>query len=474
MTRWIRPIVAMAAVALAVWQVKLLVEVLRGKQKQTAAETVLVRKGPFSVGITRVGTLGSANVGSISAPRSGSTLIWLIDDGARVEKGDLIAKVDVSQFQSRVDEQRMQYQNLAAQVEQERRNCTRDVERAEMQVDQRERAMDVLEQSQTVEVELSEAQVGHDLWNLKWAEANLDRYSRLSDVGIVPKSNVEQAERTLRSREYALTKSEKSVSHVATEHACKQGQAKADIDAAKFDIEAAKRRMREGVRHARGRAEWEKERLHEMEKQLASGELEAPCGGVVVLGRTWDRSVGGRRALREGDHVWWRRRIAHITDLTNLEVSVRVEESSADKIRLDQEVIVNFLGVPEREFEGKVSAIGAVARPAWLLDDPSLPPDQNVFDIKVTLLDPDLKVLRPGMKGDVQFIFSKVSEAIYIPVEAVFSKAKGKVVYVSVDGGFVPRRVETGERNDEAVVITKGLKEGERVALSDPTKTEAK
>ncbi len=37
---------------------------------------------------------------------------------------------------------------------------------------------------------------------------------------------------------------------------------------------------------------------------------------------------------------------------------------------------------------------------------------------------------------------------------------------------FVARKVETGERNDEAVVVRKGLELGERVALGDPTKVE--
>ena len=36
---------------------------------------------------------------------------------------------------------------------------------------------------------------------------------------------------------------------------------------------------------------------------------------------------------------------------------------------------------------------------------------------------------------------------------------------------FVRREVETGERNEVAVVIRKGLSGGETVALSDPTRT---
>jgi multidrug efflux pump subunit AcrA (membrane-fusion protein) len=77
------------------------------------------------------------------------------------------------------------------------------------------------------------------------------------------------------------------------------------------------------------------------------------------------------------------------------------------------------------------------------------------------------------MKAKVQFVFEKLSETVYVPVEAVFDRPGGQVTYVATGDGFEERPVETGERNDKAVVITKGLKAGERVALSDPTRAEA-
>jgi len=60
-----------------------------------------------------------------------------------------------------------------------------------------------------------------------------------------------------------------------------------------------------------------------------------------------------------------------------------------------------------------------------------------------------------------------------VPRDAVYEGSDGEVVYVQQRGEFIPRRVETGDRNDEAVVAVSGLKEGERVALTDPTRMEA-
>lgn len=67
---------------------------------------------------------------------------------------------------------------------------------------------------------------------------------------------------------------------------------------------------------------------------------------------------------------------------------------------------------------------------------------------------------------------SRLADTLSVPLEAIFESPEGRVVYVAGPDGFRVRRVEIGERNDEGVVITKGLAPGKRVALSDPTQAE--
>ncbi len=211
------------------------------------------------------------------------------------------------------------------------------------------------------------------------------------------------------------------------------------------------------------------ERLRDMEKELADSELRAPKAGVVVLGKTWDM---GRRALREGDHVWGRMRLCDITSLKDLEVRLRVDEASVGNVRVGQEVIVTVEGAADREFAGEVSVIGAVAHELHPFEDPNAIPGQRVFDVIVKLADPDPEVLRPGVTAKAQFVFERLPKAVYVPVAAVFDRPDGEVVYVRQRNRFVARRVETGERNDEAVVVLSGVRAGERVALSDPARPE--
>lgn len=467
---WIRPILAAAVLALAVWQVSLLLGVLHGSDERPGVETVLVARGPFLVGITREGTLDSADLLSVRAPRSGSTLTWVIDDGSEVAEGDVVAKVDVSRYEFRVEGRRLDYQGQVARVDQERRERGRDHESATMRVDQVMRAFEVLSRAQLTETEQGEAEVGFRQWDLTWAETDYDKYSRLSLAGIVPVTDADLAERRVRSREYALDKSEKDVSYFDAEHESEQGQSRADMGTAEFEADVAERRIGEAVKSAEQRAAMSKRRLEDMEEQLAAGELRAPKAGVVVLGKTW--SSEGRRTMRAGDRIWHAMKICDITGLASLQVKVRVDEASVSRLELEQEAAIRVEDVPGREFQGELTGISAVAREVNQLEDPRAVPGERIFDVSVKVLDPDTDILRPGASAKVQLVFSRIPETLYVPKEAVYNKGEGEIVYVQQHGEFLPRRVETGERNDEAVVILSGLEEGERVALSDPTRLE--
>jgi len=470
-SRLIRPALAALTVALAVWQLNLLLGVIHGSSDARRIETAEAKQGPFVVGVSREGKLQSADVISLRAPRSGSTLSWLIEDGSEVKEGEVVAKVDVSEYTFEVERQRLEHQNQIARVEQERRDRTRDYEQAGVSVDKNVRALDMLSRSQLTETEQGQAQVGFDRWNLRWSETDYTKQSRLSEAGIVPETTVEQSERTLRSREYGLAKSEKGLTYLGAEHASAKAQSASDIDTSKFEAELAQRRIGEAVDSAEERAKFAADRLGEMQEQLAAGEVRAPKAGVVVLGKTWGE--GGRRTLKEGDRVWSRMKIADLTNLSSLEVRVRVDEASVHDLKVGQDAVITLKTVADREFAGKLTSIGAVAHEVDRWDASDAVPGQRVFDVTVQILEPDLTVLRPGVSAEVQFVAKRIKEALYVPVEAIFDKSGGEVVYVKQGGRFVPRQVKIGERNEKAVTILEGLKAGEEVALSDPTREEA-
>ncbi|MBZ5584188.1 MAG: HlyD family secretion protein [Acidobacteriia bacterium] len=79
-------------------------------------------------------------------------------------------------------------------------------------------------------------------------------------------------------------------------------------------------------------------------------------------------------------------------------------------------------------------------------------------------------ILRPGLLADVEIQVEKIPSALHVPNQAVMRKDGKPTVFVKLaNGKFQAREVQLGKASESVMVITAGLKEGEEVALSDPT-----
>ena len=79
-------------------------------------------------------------------------------------------------------------------------------------------------------------------------------------------------------------------------------------------------------------------------------------------------------------------------------------------------------------------------------------------------------LLRPGLLADVEIIVERIPNAIHIPVQAVFEREGKPIVYVKEGGRFLVREIKPLKRSESTMVIAEGLREGEIVALADPTR----
>lgn len=84
--------------------------------------------------------------------------------------------------------------------------------------------------------------------------------------------------------------------------------------------------------------------------------------------------------------------------------------------------------------------------------------------------DSQLDVLvRPGLLADVEIIEEKLPNAINIPAQAVFEKDGKMIAYVKNGSRWDERVIKPFKRSESTMVISDGLKQGEIVALADPT-----
>jgi multidrug efflux pump subunit AcrA (membrane-fusion protein) len=63
----------------------------------------------------------------------------------------------------------------------------------------------------------------------------------------------------------------------------------------------------------------------------------------------------------------------------------------------------------------------------------------------------------------------RIGDVITLPAQATFQRSGQTVVYVWEGSKFRERSIEIGRRSGDRLLVTRGLKPEERVALKDPT-----
>jgi multidrug efflux pump subunit AcrA (membrane-fusion protein) len=73
------------------------------------------------------------------------------------------------------------------------------------------------------------------------------------------------------------------------------------------------------------------------------------------------------------------------------------------------------------------------------------------------------------MSATVRVAVAKIPDGIVIPSSSLFRKAGRTVAYVRHGSRFDETPVEVSRRSGDEVLIAKGLRPGEQVALKDPS-----
>lgn len=204
--------------------------------------------------------------------------------------------------------------------------------------------------------------------------------------------------------------------------------------------------------------------LEQAKRALAALDVKAPTDGLVSIMTNWQTSspTGAQQEFRAGDHVWAGAQILELPDLSSVHLAVRLEESDRGRLELGQTATIRLDAVPDHDYQASVTNLSVLAR----VDFSSWPPQKN-FDMSLTFADADAK-LRPGMNGVARVAVGRMPNMLLVPAEAVFL-ADGRTVVYRLEGrALVPVPVEVAKRNKEQAAIVKGLKEGDRVALTKP------
>jgi len=199
---------------------------------------------------------------------------------------------------------------------------------------------------------------------------------------------------------------------------------------------------------------------------LGTMQLRAPTDGLVnVLPNFRSQGTFGQSTppFKEGDNVWTGAEIAEIPDLSQMYINLNLEEVDRGKLQMGQVVHVRVDAIPDKEFLGDIDFISPIANLVY--KGGSTP--EKTFPARATLKNMDDR-LRPGMSSSAEIIIEREPDRLLIPARSSFDKDGKPAVYVQIGKNFVVRPIQVGRRNDDDIIVTGGLKEGEIVTLESP------
>lgn len=195
-------------------------------------------------------------------------------------------------------------------------------------------------------------------------------------------------------------------------------------------------------------------RLETVDDRIAKTRVPAPADGTilsvpVIAGQVVVPAVSVNAGTT----------LATLADLSTLIVDAHVNQLDIGKVRLDDGVEV--LG-------GADDSVRTTAKITFIA--PLATTKNNVKGFTVqAVLDGDTSGFRPGMTVAVRLPLGTATNAVSVPVGAVFENRQGRVVYVPrEDGTAEARPVEVGTTDLFYAEIRSGLQEGESVLLKRP------
>ncbi|MEK6373936.1 MAG: HlyD family efflux transporter periplasmic adaptor subunit [Acidobacteriota bacterium] len=194
------------------------------------------------------------------------------------------------------------------------------------------------------------------------------------------------------------------------------------------------------------------------EQGLNALEMRAPYDGILVLQRDWRGDT-----VRTGDTLWPGQPIGEIPDLNSMKAEVFVLEADAAGLAVGEKAMLTIEGKPNSAFGGKVSQVDKLARPRF----PRVP--VQYFGATITLEKTQATLMKPGARVRAVLDVESRAGAFSIPRQAIFEKQGKKLVYKKNGSKFEPVTIEIGSSSAGRVVVTKGLKQGDEIALRDPT-----
>ena len=419
------------------WMIVILVVVLLGggytvfrvltsaSQNSTTAndKTELVESKSLSIKIKSSGSVVPVETVNLSPKQAGKLVELLVDQGARVSKGQIIARMDNA--------------NLIPQLYQAQATAAAS------------------------EANLAKLRNGNRPEDIAAAEARVE-----SARGRMESARSRLALNSIRTSRYRSLQTEGAISRDRLDEVITDDRAtQADLLTAEANFAEASRLLDESRNGSRvediAQAEAQLAQaiagIRVIEVQIEDTIIRAPFAGIITQKYAYAGAFVTPTTTASASNSSSSTSIVAIAN--GLEIIAKVPEVDISQIKIGQEVEVIADAFPSEVFKGKVRLIA-----------PEAIIEQNVtsFQVRVTL-ETGKEKLQSGMNTDLRFLGQKIDNALVVPTVAIVTQ-EGKTGLLIADEKGKPqfRPVTIGTTVENQTQILGGAKVGDRVFVKLP------
>jgi HlyD family secretion protein len=481
-------LIGAAVLAVALGVIVVWFTVVRGSEDPTSTmATFIAKRGPLTISVLEAGAIKAKDPEIIRNGVEGRTSItYLIPEGTRVKKGDLVVELDVSTLTDSKIDQEIKVKNAEAAHINAKETLVITTSQAQSDVDLARLTLEFAKQdlekylkgqypndwkAALGKIRLNEEELTRAKDTCGWSLKLFDeKYLSLTQL---------QADQLAQSRAEVNLEVAKNDANLLQDYTYKRqiAQLTSDVNQAAMALDRAEAKSRANMAQAKADLDAKEQefsrqtaKLTKINDQLDKARMYAPVDGMVVYATS---SRGGgfrddRQPLAEGVTVFERQELIYLPKSSSTVAEVDVHEASLDKVHAGLPAIVTIDALPGKKF------LGTVARIAPLPDPQSMwmNPDLKVYKTDIAL-ETDDPALRSGMSCKADIIVAQYGDAVYIPVWSVLRVGGKPTAYVVKDGEVQEREIEIGLDNNIMVRVTKGISEGEAVWLSPPLQAAA-
>jgi len=290
------------------------------------------------------------------------------EEGTKILKGDVLAKIDSSLQELAIKQQEAIVQFKKAKLE-ELKAGTRaeEIEQAEAGVDAAKSAVNAAKTS------VESAQINYNYWVNKYNQINsLHTSDAVSDDDLNDaKFKTDTAKQQLEAAQKELSASQARLKSAQSKlDLLKSGATAQTIKASEADLQQAEAA------------------LEQAKLVLSKYQVKSPVNGTLVS-----------KNISLGDMVNAGTSLGTVSDLTDLWVRVYIPQRHISAVSLNQEINLTTVSLPDQYIKGKIIFIASEAEFTPKNTETTEAKENTVFKLKIKILD-HIENLKPGMTVD--------------------------------------------------------------------------